>query len=249
MSKYALCVGINAYPASPLSGCVNDATDWAEALRGRGYAVEVLLDGDATHTNMVAALRGLAARATFGDRIVYTGSTHGTYIPDVAGEEADHFDEAICPVDVDTAGPIVDDDIGAIFASRKHGVRAVIVSDSCYSGGLGTRLMGNPTDGIPRFIPPAGLPPPARIDPPPARRVQVPMLLTGCADAEVSYDATINGRPCGAFTRPAVDYLTAAADPTWYAVFAAARAVLPSKRWPQTPQAEATRTQRRWKVS
>jgi hypothetical protein len=228
---------------------VNDATDWAEALRGRGYAVEMLLDGAATHANMVDALRGLAARAKFGDRIVYTGSTHGTYIPDAAGDEADSFDEAICPVDVDTAGPIVDDDIGAIFASRKHGVRAVIVSDSCHSGSV-ARFLSDPADGAPRFLPPDGLPPPSRIDPPgAARKVQAPMLLTGCADPEVAYDARVDGRPCGAFTRPAVDYLTAAADPTWYAVFAAARAVLPSNRWPQTPQVEATRTQRRWKVS
>ena len=34
MAKYALCIGINDYPGtdSDLSGCVNDANDWAAAL-------------------------------------------------------------------------------------------------------------------------------------------------------------------------------------------------------------------------
>ena len=41
MSKKALCIGINDYPGtdSDLSGCVNDANDWAAELGGRGFAV------------------------------------------------------------------------------------------------------------------------------------------------------------------------------------------------------------------
>jgi len=34
MTKRALCIGINDYPGTDfdLSGCVNDAHDWAQAL-------------------------------------------------------------------------------------------------------------------------------------------------------------------------------------------------------------------------
>ena len=39
MTKRALCIGINDYPGtgSDLSGCVNDAKDWAGMLTGRGF--------------------------------------------------------------------------------------------------------------------------------------------------------------------------------------------------------------------
>ena len=42
MSKKALCIGINDYPGtdSDLSGCVNDANDWAAELASRGFAVD-----------------------------------------------------------------------------------------------------------------------------------------------------------------------------------------------------------------
>ena len=35
--RFALCVGVNDYegPVSGLAGCVNDANDWAAALRAR----------------------------------------------------------------------------------------------------------------------------------------------------------------------------------------------------------------------
>ena len=41
MSKRALCMGINNYPGThmDLSGCVNDARDWAAELTVRGSAV------------------------------------------------------------------------------------------------------------------------------------------------------------------------------------------------------------------
>ena len=41
MATKALCIGINDYPGTDndLSGCVNDAQDWAEELSRRGFTV------------------------------------------------------------------------------------------------------------------------------------------------------------------------------------------------------------------
>jgi len=50
MVMRALCIGINDYPGtdSDLSGCVNDANDWAAVLKKRGFTVTMLLDRKAT---------------------------------------------------------------------------------------------------------------------------------------------------------------------------------------------------------
>lgn len=62
MSKYALTVGINKYGSgSDLAGCVNDAHDWATALKTRGFEVAELIDKQATGANMVAAIQQLIA--------------------------------------------------------------------------------------------------------------------------------------------------------------------------------------------
>ena len=68
MAKRALCVGINDYPGtnSDLSGCVNDANDWAQEWR-RGYQVTSLLDKQATRQAMVDGLTKLVTGAAAGD--------------------------------------------------------------------------------------------------------------------------------------------------------------------------------------
>src|SRR5688572_29776008 len=96
-----LCIGINNYPGTgnDLSGCVNDANDWAKVLSARGFAVKKLIDKQATKKNMADAMRAAVAQASQGDSVVIQYSGHGSYVPDDNAEanEADGTDEVLCP--------------------------------------------------------------------------------------------------------------------------------------------------------
>ena len=63
-SLLALCIGINNYPGtgSDLSGCVNDANDWAKELNSRGYNVEKLLDKNANGANIRKGINATIAK-------------------------------------------------------------------------------------------------------------------------------------------------------------------------------------------
>ena len=263
MTKRALCIGINDYPGtnSDLSGCVNDATDWAATLGGRGFQVTKLLDGQATKAAMVAAFSDLVGGAAKGDTVVITYSGHGTWAPDQNGDEPDGRDEALCPWDIGTTGAVLlDDEIHDLFAHRNAGVRVVLISDSCHSGSV-TR--GDESDldaGLPRarFLPPsvwmkAGLPTnlarPAKLISG-MTRSGGDLLLAGCTDTQYSWDTSFNKRPNGAFTFYALKALASlpagASYEDWYKKITPA--YLPSTQLPQNPQIFGTRTARRWKV-
>jgi len=136
MAKYALCIGINDYPGTEndLSGCVNDANDWATALSKRGFATTKMLDKQATGKNMRAAITAAIAKANAGDLVVIQYSGHGSYVPDDDSEEPDGKDECLCPYDINSKGPITDDELFDIYSAKKTGVKLLVISDSCHSG-------------------------------------------------------------------------------------------------------------------
>ena len=136
MAKYALCIGINDYPGTEndLSGCVNDANDWATALSKRGFATTKMLDKQATGKNMRAAITAAIAKANAGDLVVIQYSGHGSYVPDDDSEEPDGKDECLCPYDINSKGPITDDELFEIYSAKKTGVKLLVISDSCHSG-------------------------------------------------------------------------------------------------------------------
>jgi hypothetical protein len=254
MVNRAVVVGINDYPGtgSDLAGCVNDALDWDAALRARGYSTVVLLNEAATKGNVVAALKAAVAASKRYDRLTFTFSGHGTYVPDRDGDEADHRDEALVCHDVRSGGLLVDDQLQQILGQTVEGVRQVILSDSCHSGSVSRFVGATPLDARPRFLPPAvfmegkQLAAAKRVE-----QVQVTsrsregaVLISGCTDQQYSYD--VGGpRPHGAFTRAALATLgTAKTYAGWHA---AIRKLLPSEDAPQSPQLTATPTQRYWK--
>jgi hypothetical protein len=83
---------------------------------------------------MVSALRR-------GQTGVITYSGHGTWVPDLDGDEADRRDEAICPVDLWDTGVVTDDRLYEIFSERAYGAKLIFISDSCHSGSV-NRMAG-----------------------------------------------------------------------------------------------------------
>lgn len=256
--RFALCVGINDYPGTgqDLRGCVNDAGDWGRLLTSEGYAVQTLLDAQATKAAILAGLRSLVAQARFADRIVFTYSGHGSWVPDRDGDEEDRRDEVLVAHDFRTGGLITDDELNEVFAERRFGVRVLVVSDSCNSGTLHRFVEAHTVvDAKPRFLAPSEFLSDealvraavvAEEQPRGTSRTQT-ALLSGCADTEYSYDAFIDGRPRGAFTAHALaTYKSGQSLAAWHK---AIRQNLPNGEYPQTPQFQATSSQRRWSLS
>lgn len=266
-NKYALCIGINDYPGtgSDLAGCVNDANDWAAILTAAGFTVKKLLDKQATKANMLAEMGLIISRAIKGDSIIFQYSGHGTFIPDVDGDEADQTDESLCPYDLKTKGVITDDQLFQLFNKKATGVKLVMISDSCHSGTVTRFAPITITAGGRRvektkvkFLPPAsflspkeyakfGISRAIRKSSPPGRYGG--LLISGCQDVEYSYDAYFQGRPNGAFTFAALAaYKKLKAGATYKDWFTAIRKSLPTAQYPQSPNLFGSATMKKWKV-
>lgn len=269
MAKFGLCVGINDYPGtgSDLAGCVNDANDWAAALKDRGFAVETLFDRRATGKGIRASITAALGKAKSGDSVVIQYSGHGSFVPDDDGDEPDGTDECICPYDIGTKGPITDDELFELYSARARGVRLLVISDSCHSGTVArfAPITTPPTisgAAAPqrkvRFLPPAVYLPKkdmAKLGSRRARRISSPpgryaaLLMAGCQDSEYSYDAYFQGRPNGAFTFVALRELKKLKpDATYRDWFNAIRKALPSQQYPQSPNLYGSKTMMKWKA-
>ncbi len=267
MARTALCIGINDYPGTQhdLSGCVNDARDWAAELEHRGFSTTLLLDSQATKAAMVSAIGALVSGARDGDTLAITFSGHGTYAPDTSGDESDGLDEALCPYDIDRGNVLIDDEIHQLFAQRRPGVKVILLSDSCHSGTVLRDAPADPDADAPRvrFLPmgewlpedqlprgAAGRPLsslPISTTTSPWAGVLTPggdLLMAGCEEGpnKFSYDARFRGRPNGAFTYYALKTLrTLPATATYRDWYRAIRRYLPSANYPQVPQLMAAR--------
>ena len=228
MPKKAVCVGINKYPIkdADLRGCVNDANAWASLLTEHydfpTGDITMITDEGAVKKTVLKALEDLVTGSQEGDVLVFTNSSHGSYIPDTDGDEPNGYDEVLCTYDIEDS-PIIDDELRELFLNVPKGVSLTVISDSCHSGNV-TRVavseilpgLGPNDDRRVRFLPPpfwrssekpisATLIPDAT-DAKPTKRETFPqssmnhVLLSGCMDVEVSYDAMIEGAFHGAMT-------------------------------------------------
>jgi hypothetical protein len=159
--RRALCVGIDDYAMAPLAGCVQDATDWRDALASLGFETTLLTNALATRAALLSGLTDLVSTAQPGDVVVFQYAGHGTQFDDLgggAGDEDDGRDEAFCPADMDKGAYVIDDDVRAIFATIGAGVNVTCFIDCCHSGSI-TRAIGGPVSPVardnrvrPRFI-------------------------------------------------------------------------------------------------
>lgn len=248
--KLAVCIG-NNYPgtSAQLEGCVNDALDWSALLSREGYEVELLRE--ATFDQAVHVLENAVAQAGYGDRIVFTYSGHGTWIPDADGDESDGRDEAMVMADYRDGGLLLDDHIQDIFGRLKTGSGALILSDSCHSGTVSRFLQSHMEfPARQKFMSPREF-----FDMSEERVVAAEMvpaslprrtasLVSGCGDLEYSYDASFGGRPNGAFTRVAIDaYQSGMSLAAWHKAISTK---LPSLYYPQSPQLTAASYYRKY---
>lgn len=88
-----------------------------------------------TKRNIRDALRWLVEGSQSGDSLVFHYSGHGSQVKDRDGDEVDGYDEALVPVDYQTEGRIVDDEINAaIVRPLPRGAVLHAVIDTCFSG-------------------------------------------------------------------------------------------------------------------
>ncbi len=153
-TRRALCVGINDYPAAPLTGCVADADSWSRTLNTAGFEVTRLLNAQATRAGIVDSLERMIAASRSGDVLVFQYSGHGTQVPDDDGDEGGGdtplYDEAICPFDYAAGALLIDDDIGRIFSKVPEGVNLTCFMDCCHSGTIARFAMAGMTTSKPR---------------------------------------------------------------------------------------------------
>ena len=88
-----------------------------------------------TRMNIIRAFDWLVKDSQSGDSLVFYFSGHGVRQLDLDGDEIDGFDEAICPLDFETAGIIIDNEINKMIVEPlKQGVTLHAIIDACHSG-------------------------------------------------------------------------------------------------------------------
>lgn len=141
-------VGVNASKApglnvQPLVGCENDAESMRKLARARNFvAVDSSPDvpivrEKATFENVLGKIRIAAEKLVAGDIFLFTFSGHGTRRGADDPLEADLKDETIVLHD-----KLLIDNVlrRRLWPKFKAGVRVVMVSDSCHSGGIAMSL-------------------------------------------------------------------------------------------------------------
>jgi len=256
--KKAVCVGIDDYPAEEmdLAGCVNDARAWVDILTrmfGFGRAdVRLILNGEATRRNMLAALDSLIAGAGRGDVCAFIYSGHGTWVPDKSPlDEAEGRDEALVPCEADFDRLIIDDDLRERLNLLSTATSFTFIADSCYSGTV-TRLAPGPVKKL-RFYPP-----PWEGEPrPPLRKRLVgfsememgEIFLGAAADDEPAAEGEFKGVRRGAFSYFAVRALEEAGPDIIYEEWLSRiRRSLGAAGFTQTPQLEGRPENKKRKI-
>jgi len=139
-----------------LFACEADANDMTALAKSRGFKTQTLLREKVTAKAVKDAILNAAKKLRSGDIFFLTYSGHGGQVPDTNGDEGrfgdanDQKDETWCLFDRE----FIDDELAALYARFKAGVRILVLSDSCHSGSV-TReaIPGGPKARV-RLLPP-----------------------------------------------------------------------------------------------
>jgi metacaspase-1 len=219
----SLHIGLNTVDPAHYDGwdgrlyaCEYDANDMEALANERGFETTKLLTTEATSDAVVSAIDAAAGELESGDLLFVTYSGHGGQVPDRnREEEPDRSDETWLLYDRE----LVDDELYALWAKFRPGVRIVVLSDSCHSG---TVLKNYDDPDVPRALATreaaAEQSPRIRAMPldvmvetyvahqelyddiqsklPTAQKQDIPasaLLISGCQDEQVSLDGFRNG--------------------------------------------------------
>ena len=138
--SYALHIGLNQVDAThynnwngKLKHAEADAFVMHEITSNQSFdEQELLLTKKATRENVLRGIIDLSVKAEKGDLVVITYSGHGSFLPDLNGDEDNALDETWCCYD----GMVVDDELLFCWSRFRAGVRIFLVSDSCHSGDI-----------------------------------------------------------------------------------------------------------------
>lgn len=142
--RRAVLIGINYVgQQGQLSGCHNDVLNIKKYLENeQGFEsrnITVLMD-DGYHTaptraNIMNAYRQVVRESMPGDSVFCHYSGHGGRVRDYSGDEDDGYDETLIPVDFQSAGQILDDDLlKELVQPMSKGVLLTCLMDCCHSG-------------------------------------------------------------------------------------------------------------------
>jgi hypothetical protein len=199
MTSRALLIGINAYPTSPLYGCVNDIDNIAGVLLdsvGLKYSeTRTCNDERATTSAMRERLDVFAREAPDDAWSLFHYSGHGSTYPRAA--EIDGDGECLCPVDFDGSREhmITDVTFCEIMSRKRARSKILVVLDSCFSGGMDRAFGGGRGRAFPgtrrtgRMV--------SRLS---SRLPHGVVVLAGASEDQTGADAVIGGVPNGAFT-------------------------------------------------
>ncbi|KMS99892.1 hypothetical protein BVRB_1g017400 [Beta vulgaris subsp. vulgaris] len=144
--KKAVICGISyKFSRHELKGCINDAKCMRFLLINKfqfpADSILMLTEEETdpyrtpTKHNIRMAMYWLVNGCQPGDSLVFHFSGHGSRQRNYNGDEVDGYDETLCPVDFETQGMIVDDEINtAIVRPLPRGVKLHAIIDSCHSG-------------------------------------------------------------------------------------------------------------------
>ncbi|KAL0298288.1 UNVERIFIED_CONTAM: Metacaspase-1 [Sesamum radiatum] len=144
--KKAVIVGISyKFSRHELKGCINDAKCMKYMLINRfkfpESSILMLTEEETdpyripTKHNIRMAMFWLVQGCQAGDSLVFHYSGHGSQQRDYTGDEVDGFDETLCPLDFETQGMIVDNEINAtLVRPLPPGVKLHAIIDACHSG-------------------------------------------------------------------------------------------------------------------
>jgi len=137
VDKWAVVIGISDYRGTKydLRYCDDDAKDMYNYLLSRGYPagnIKLLLDGNATAKNIMAAIDWLRSMTGPNSEIVFFYSGHGSTYDGYNDGDAEYTDEAIVSTDLYL---ILDGQLRQKFSAFSS-TKIVFIFDSCFSGGM-----------------------------------------------------------------------------------------------------------------